>query len=352
MQPIILKTLDDLRPYEATWKALPLSNPFSSWEYARGWLARPSVQPFVIVVKDDANQVIALAPWCLQTKRGGIRQLEGIRGYDAWYHDPWVKDPDLSAPLGDLLFETLLESRGEWDSLDLILNGERSPRLIQLLEGCGWGFAERPNERQNRMVDLSQGWEAYWNSRPAKFRSSMRQAQRKLDALPHRYIEADAESYQPILEAALRFSQDRWDPAHNRDDWYQAIRDLADWSAPRGSLCAFGLEIQGRIAAARVLFRSGDRAYGTIQTYDPEFSAYRVGSLMTVWAFERLAATGILSLDLGDGVMEWKERMSTGLGETVLVQLAGTLSGKALMSWKRVVKPQLAGILAHPVLAH
>ena len=195
------------------------------------------------------------------------------------------------------------------------------------------------------MVDLAQGWEAYWSSRPAKFRSSMRQAQRKLDALPHRYFQANADTYHPVLERALQISQSRWDPEHRRDEWYEGIRDLAAWSAPRGGLFVFGLEIEGRLAAMRILFRAGDRAYGTLQVYDPEFSAYRVGSLMTVWAFERLAASGIRVLDLGDGVMEWKERMMTHLGETVLLQLGGTFSGKVLMGWKHVVKPQLAGIL-------
>jgi Protein involved in cellulose biosynthesis (CelD) len=343
MHATILKTRDDLRPFEALWQDLPLSNPFSSWTFAQAWLERPSVKPFVIVVRDAAGQLLALAPWCLQTMRGGIRVLKGIRGYDSWYHDPWIKDPALSRPIHDLLVETLLESRGDWDALELILNAERSPQLIERLGRIG--YLDRPSDRQNRMVDLSIGWEAYWNSRPATFRSKLRKAQRKLEALPHRYFLADAETYRPVLQRALEISQSRWDPEHNRDEWYQGIRDLADWSAPRGGLYAFGLEIDGRLAAMRILFRAGDRAYGTIQVYDPDFSDYSVGSLMTVWAFERLAASGIRVLDLGDGVMEWKERMRTHLGETVLVEVGGTLTGKVLMGWKRVVKPQLAGIL-------
>ncbi|MNK52481.1 hypothetical protein D3C87_714150 [compost metagenome] len=343
MHATILKTRDDLRPFEETWKDLPLGNPFSSWTFAQAWLERASVQPFVIVVRDAVGQLLALAPWCLQTKRGGIRILKGIRGYDAWYHDPWIKDPALSRPIHDLLFKTLHESRGNWDALELILSAERSPQLIERLAGCG--YAERPSDRQNRMVDLSQGWEAYWNSRSSTFRSAMRQAQRKLDARPHRFFQADADTYPPILKRALELSQSRWDPEHHRDEWYDGIRELAAWSAPRGELFAFGLEIEGRLAAMRILFRAGDRAYGTIQVYEPEFSAYSVGSLMTLWAFERLAASGIRVLDLGDGAMAWKERMRTHLGETVLVQVGGTLTGKVLMGWQRMVKPQLAGIL-------
>lgn len=351
MQTTILKTRDALRPFEQTWQTLPLANPFSRWPFAHAWLERPSVQPFVIVVKDDADRLVAMAPFCLRTKRAGIRTLEGIRGYDSWYHDPWIQDAALSVPVQELLCKTLLESRGEWDALELILSAEQSPILIERLERCGLGFVQRPGERQNRMVDLGQGWDAYWSSRPAKFRGSMRQAQRKLDAFSHRYFQADADSYRPVLEKALQLSQSRWDPEHHRDEWYDGLRELAAWSAPRGELLAFGLEIEGRLAAMRILFRSGDRAYGTIQVYDPEFSEYRVGSLMTVWAFERMAESGIRLLDLGDGVMEWKERMKTHLGETVLIQLGGTLTGKVLMGWKHKVKPQLAGLLGRPSLS-
>ena len=344
MRAAILRTLDALQPVIPAWRGLPMSNPFSRWEFARAWLERPDVSPFVLVVTDDDGTLLALAPWSLRKKRGAIRQLEGIRGYDAWSHDPWIRDPALIAPISDLLVETLRESRGDWDSLALILSGERSARLIERLEGFGWGFAERPGDRQGRIVDFTNGWDAYWNSRSAKFRASIRQHQRKLDALPHRYVQAGPDDYQPLLEAAIGRSQGRWDPEHHRDHWYDGLRELAAASAPRGEFSAFGLEIDGRLAAIRIYYHAGDRAYEAIQVYDPDFGDYRVGNLMSAWCFERLCRNGTRILELGDGVMEWKERMMTGLGETVLVEVGATFSGKALLGWKHVLKPQLAGL--------
>ena len=344
MQAMVLRSMDEVRRLVPEWRGLPLDNPFASWDFARDWLSRPEIRPFVVTVRDDDERLVGLASWCLRMQPGGIRLLEGIRGYDAWIHDPWILAPELARPVSDALVTALLERREDWDALDLILSGERSPRLIERLES--WGSARRPSDRQHRVADLSRGWESYWSSRSKGLRSSMRQAQRRLDAWPHRMLEAESDDYQRLLETGIRFSQARWDPERNRDHWYDGLRDLAHASAPRGAFSAFGIELDGRIIAVSLVFHAGSRAYGTLQGYDPAYAELRVGSLLSVKVFERLAARGTRWIEMGDGLMEWKERMKTQDAETVLIQVGNSLPGKALLSWKYRIKPQLANWLA------
>jgi hypothetical protein len=348
MELTILRDRDAVQDLSPLWRDLPLANPFSSWEFARRWLEQPSVEPFLMVVKGDGGQLLALAPWSLRKKAGGLRLLEGIWGYDAWYHDPWIADPALADTVGDLLVEGLRQSRREWDALDLILSAGCSARLVERLTALGWGFTERPGDRQNRLIQFGDGWESYWKGRSKELRASLRQAQRKLDALPHRYIEADSETCLSLLEDALRFSQERWDPDRNRMLWYDAIRDLGAASAARGELAVFGIEIDGHLAAVNLAFRAGTGAYGTLQGYDPAFASYRLGTLLCAWALERMAASGIHWVDMGDGTMPWKERFKTAVTETVLIRLGASLSGKAFVGWKNWLKPQLSGILRSP----
>lgn len=347
MEVTILRDAVALERLKATWGGLPLANPFARWEFARHGLEHPSVEPFTLVVRGQDGQVLAMAPWSLRKKVGGIRLLEGIWGYDAWHHDPWIASPSLDKEVSALLVDALRQSRGEWDAIDLILT-ERSEALIVGLKGLGWGSTDRPGDRQNRVIHFAESWETYWNSRSKDFRSTLRGAQRKLDSLPHRYVEAGALDYQPLLEAGIRFSQERWDPDGNRETWYAALRDLAAAAAPRGELGAYALEIEGRIRAVNITFRAGERAYGTLQGYDPAFAAYRLGNLLGAWALQRLAASGIRWVDMGDGALTWKERFKTGQRETVLVRIGSSWSGKAFVGWQNWLKPQLSGLRQRP----
>ena len=348
MEILILRDRESLQPWIPAWRTLPVANPFSRWEFAQHWLTQDGVAPYVMVVRGDDGELLALAPWSLRKKAGGIQLLEGIWGYDAWYHDPWIADQTREGAIAGALVTALHHHRKDWDALDLTLNGESSPHLVERLKELGWGFTSRPADRQSRLADLGNDWEAYWKSRSKDLRSTLRSAQRKLDQIPHRYLEADRHSVRPMVEKAIQHSQSRWDPGHQRDLWYQAIRDLAFESFSRGELQAYAIEIEGRLAAVTLAYRAGDRAYGSLQSYDPEFSAYRVGSLLSAWAFQKMAEAGIRTIDMGDGAIPWKERFQTGTVETVLVQLGASLTGKAFIGWKNGLIPRLAELRGSP----
>lgn len=348
MQVSILRDRDALEPWLPAWRALPLANPFSSWDFARHWFKEPTVEPFVMLVQGDDGALLGLAPWSIRRKGGGIRLLEGIWGYDAWYHDPWIADPRRETAISGALVDALRQHRKDWDALDLIVNAECSPHLVERLNELGWGFTTRPDDRQSRLADLGDDWEAYWKSRSKDLRSSLRAAQRKLDTVAHRYLTGERDTYQAMVDSAVRFSQGRWDPDHERDRWYEAIRDLAAWCFSRGELEAHALEVEGRIAAVNLAFRAGSRAYGSLQGYDPEFAALRVGNLVNAWAFQKMAEAGIRTIDMGDGAIPWKERYKTGTVETVLVRLGSSLPGKAFIGWKNGIIPRLAELRGSP----
>jgi len=62
--------------------------------------------------------------------------------------------------------------------------------------------------------------------------------------------------------------------------------------------------------------------------YRPEFARYSVGSLLTAWALESLAAAGVANVDLGEGGEEHNRRLGCELRQAGTVHLySSTLRG-------------------------
>ncbi|HEY9857847.1 MAG TPA: GNAT family N-acetyltransferase [Stenomitos sp.] len=312
---------------------------------------RSDTEPFVIAVRDGADRVVAIAPWSLEHRpeRLGKRHVTGIGGGDGWYHDPLGGDAATSAAI----VGCLKTHRALWDTLRLRIRPDRSRSLVAQLRQLGLMVEQQSVECHHRLIDLSAGWEAYWQELPSSLRRNLRSAERKLQSLPHRFLEIDAAHAEPWLDVLFRMHQDRWTTEQDQeafyamkgpDSWltfYAFLRAMVTQVLPEGPACLYALEIQGRPAAIDLVLPYGTCAYGTLRAYDPEFRPLSAGHLLNNWEFQRLNAQGIETIDLGSGLYPYKERLRNALQEAIHVEIASGLRGTLHGGWHGHLKPWL-----------
>ncbi|GEM_PF-1111425 len=349
MQTTILRDATEIRALENSWRAREAPSPFHEWSFLESWLGRGDrrEKPFLVLVTEDDDWV-AIALWCIEYDGLGIRRLTGLGGEDAWYHDPWLLKPEKEAAVAEALALALREARRDWDMVKLILREDQSGSLLRHLESSGLAYSERVDWRQHQTAALGESWTVYWDERPKQLRELVRRRGKKLAALPHRFLEADALSLDRLLEDLFRLHLNRWHAERDWSAYYQQIRAIATDASERGTLCFYALEVEGTIIATELLLRSGTRSFELMRIIDPSpiYGALSGGSLLTAWALERMHRAGIREIDMGPGHHEWKSGLETHRTGTILKVVAQPrhLPAVAWVAWEGTFKPVLKEI--------
>lgn len=349
MQTTILRDPDAIRALEAAWRSLRPPTPFLAWSHLDAWLSQTDRKalPFIILVSDEQGWA-AIAAWCIQRDGLGIRRVTGIGGEDAWYHDPWLIRPEKEEAIAEALAAALLEARRDWDMLGLVLRDESSAPILGQLRKLGMSYAERVDWRQHQTASLGEDWEAYWNARPKQVRELVRRRGKKLEALEHRFREADLETLDPLLDGLFGLHQARWKSERDWSAYYRSVRALAHEALERGELCFYALEAEGRMLAYELLIRCGARSFELMRIVDPSpaYASLSAGSLLTAWALERMQGAGVREVDLGPGQHEWKAGLQTHRTSTFSLAVArpGRAVALARLSWNGLLRPALKGL--------
>ncbi len=357
MQTHLLRDLEAARPWEEALRSVPSPTPFNGWSFIRACLDAPSDahRPFLILVTDEARRPLALAPWAIIRGPHGLRELTGIGGEDGWYHDPLIARGPLDEALAAQLVQALRSCRSEWDVLQLELRQEGNSVLIRALQGLGVSASEHVTWRQNQTVHVTD-WASYWKARPSQYRGLIRRRGQKLAALPHRFLEADHESLQPLLETLFALHRQQWRDERDWDPYYAKIRAIAADALDSGRLCFFALEVEGQAIALELLIRCQDQAFELMRITHPhpDYEPLSAGSLLTAWALEQMVARDIRTLNLGPGHHPWKGFLETG--QTPAVSLVVTqpsrLPSLLLPPRHAYLKPYLRSLRGIREVAH
>lgn len=344
MQATILRDLPSLRALEQAWPAKTPPAPLLGWQAIQTWFEENEAQPFVIVLREQ-ERLVAAAPWCLVNDRAGTRLLTGIGEDDAWYHDPWILRPEQSEAIAEALVDTLRRERGGWDMLRLDLRDSRSAALIRELGKLGVAVSERIDWKQHQTIALGDDWDAYWATRSREVRNHLRKRQRQSAPFSPRYLEADAQNLDSLLDAIFRLHRARWEGERDWTPYYRVVRTAVEEALARDELGFYALELEGRLVALELLFREGERAYMLMGIYDSEspHAALSPGILLRNWACQRLHEAGVREINLGPGHYTWKAQLETQRTETVRLSVAlpSRLPAVARVAWSGIVKPYL-----------
>lgn len=346
MRPTILRDPAAIRALGNAWRHELPPTPFHGMGFLEAWLSAipAGSSPFVVQVS-DADRPVALALWCITRDSLGIRRLTGLSGDDAWYHDPWLRDPRHEESVAEALVLALKGARREWDMVHLVLRDAMSGSLIRQLARAGLSTGDRVDWRQQQTAVIGDDWNRYWGDRPKQLRELVRRRGKKLSAVSHRFVEAGDERLERMLETLFALHRERWSQERDWDGYYHLIRGIAREALAQEQLSFFMLEVEGRPVALELLVRCGDRAFELMRIVDPspDYASFSAGSLLTAWAFERMHAQGVRVVDMGPGHHEWKAGLETERTATVLRVVARPSHVLALLAlgWTGFLKPRL-----------
>ncbi len=345
MHGTILKDPEKLMALAEQMEAQPTSNPFVSGGVIRAWLQSRDrdTEPFVVVVRDRKERLIAVASWMLTRDRSGLRRLSAIGGEDAWYHDPWVMPGADAEAVAQALVGALRKSQREWDLLTLILRQEASASLLRGVSRLGWSVEDRIDWRQHVLIRWEGDWESYWSERPKKIRGLTARHMRQLKEIPHRFYEASRQEAEPLLEILFQHQASN---LANLRDWkpYQDyMRIIARDAIQNNRFSLQVLEIEGATAALQFRSHHGDRVFALLRSFDVAYSRFSPGSLLAAWSLEQMHHDGIRLIDLGPGLNEWKKMVQTHSGESVQLRVGSpaSLRGMGWLGWDGYLIPRL-----------
>ncbi len=175
-------------------------------------------------------------------------------------------------------------------------------------------------------------------SRPAIFSGKIRrEARRKLRILQRAFagrVRFQCFSEPAELDLGIRdatsVSRTTWQ--HSLGDGLEGVQQQSlSFGARRGWLRVYVLYIDEKPSSFLLGQLYGKSFYCQNTGYNPEFAQFSIGSVLTAWALEDLAAIGVQQVDLGEGSQEHNRRLRCNFCEE------GTV---------HVYSPTLRGLLA------
>lgn len=327
MQTTIIRDWAAFDRLESEWNELlfrsQASSIFLTWEWISAWRAAvsDSVSPFVIIVRDESDELIGVAPLYLSSMRFlkvlRYRMLRYMADVATGSEYPdWIVHKDREEVVSAAITDCLISGSGSWDTLWL-------PRI------AGWtGARERllnaPARRFLRCrirtnvfskFDLGPTLESYEQSLSANRRQQLRRNTRRIEAIEG--IEFDtcetAESLPEFLEALFELHQLRWQ-ADGKEGTFRRkpaeerfYRNFVPQALRQGWLAFFGLRHKNILKAVQIGYVFDNTYYQLQEGFDPEFAA-GAGNWLRHRGIAHLIDQGVEAYDFLGGWSEHKRR--------------------------------------------
>ena len=272
------------------------------------WAAFRAADPAFHSPYFDLRYVLAAGEVAPESQVAVIRRRDEIVGFLAFQRRGRLIQP-IAAPLTD--YHGLLSAPGV--AVDLAgvvaLLGARRFRFSGLV-GSAVGGA-RLASRPAMVADLSEGFEAYASRRPADFfKDKRRRARRLAETLGPLDFTFDADG-DGVLDLIFRLKRAQMRRTGQHDifasPWTMPfLRRLSTLARDDFGLRFATLRAGSRIVAAEVGLRSGSAYHLWFPVYDPQFSRYSPGALMTLETLRAAPDQGIATVDFGPAGEDYK----------------------------------------------
>ncbi len=294
LTPIMVRAWERLA---ADTAAVPFTHP--GWVQA--WAGRRRIS---LITAGPVNGHAAVLP---MLRRGGT-----LATPTDWHCPVFEAAATDDAALGDLAAE--LANGGAHKIVLGFLDAAGSTfRVLRSeLDRAGFTIECRPR-MESPFIDLSDGWEAYSRSLPAKKRSDLRRRRRRLEEAGRVTIEVydGSGNLDALLTEGFAVEAAGWkggegtaiasNPAIER-----LYREAAHWAAGEGWLRLAFLRIDGRPIAFDYCIQDDRRHYLLKTGYDPEYRGSAPGSLLRVEMIERAFGAGLETYEFAGNAEPWK----------------------------------------------
>jgi CelD/BcsL family acetyltransferase involved in cellulose biosynthesis len=302
---------------ESVWNRLALSSsrpvPFLTWEWISTWWKHfhGDSRLFVLVARDESDQVVGLAPLKITMRKGlGVvpaRTVEflGYRGSAVCAdHLDFLASPQDRHSVVDRLAEAILARQEEWDAVILADLAEDSPvpeALARRNGDQGLPFA-RATGNTCPYVSLGRDWAGFLKAMKKKRRSFVKCRRERL-ASSHTVrfaCDGSVDHVHQHIETLARLHGDSRGRKGERGNFHLPSylsfhHELAERMAAAGRLYLARLDCDNRTVAMVYGFHVGETLFDYQKGYDTAFSHFGVGSVLQGMiiqdAIERLHAT-------------------------------------------------------------
>jgi CelD/BcsL family acetyltransferase involved in cellulose biosynthesis len=329
------------------------THPFLRHEWLRAWWDSfgPGRALNVMVVR-AGNKILGLAPLMLETtKMYGVpvKRIQFLHNDHTPKADVIVAEqPD---DVYDAIWKTLLDSRGQWDVLQLSQLPADSPTHDQV--GRRAAIEKYPTTLWNSDVspylELTNNWDGYLNSRNAKLKQNLRNRLNRLTQVgePKLEVLSDPDAIREARDEALALEASGWKKEagtaiHSDPQVLQFYTLLADRAAAGGWLRLLFLSVNDKRIATSYSSRYQDRLSFFKTGYDPEYAKYAPFKLLTYFLIKEGYADGLREVDFLGDAEPWKlEWTSTTRPHDWLFVFGNTLRAKLVHTTKCRLLPAM-----------
>jgi len=250
----------------------------------------------------------------------------------------------LAGPMGD--HHALISNRADIDLAAALKMAKLGVFTFHGALADQLGFAVHSDDMEpSWVVNMSEGFEAYWEDR----RKAEPKAMRNIRARERKLTESGLDVVYRVddrrieaLDALVRTKRQQYAETGATDvfegRWASGlIYDLMAYRTDELSGVLSTLEIDGELAAAHFGMRSRDVMHYWFPVYDPRFSNYGPGLLLFRALAEDLAEKGVQRIDLGPGDYDFKHRLSNDAFAIASGAVSSvSVSGAAIAAGRRI----------------
>jgi hypothetical protein len=292
-----------------------------------------------ILYASEGNEIVGIAPFRI-TRKGlghlGYSVLEPLTNGDTDYTGIIVAQNEDQCPHQ---FLTYLFTQKDWDfmyypdlpqgspSLALVKNSSEIPKL-EIEKGVICPFIKVPHSKEKLLASLN-----------SKFQKKLKKSLQKLEQ-EHGKVELkqykDIGSIEQAMEIFFNLHQKRWaskgepikfEKKKSRNITFQTAKYFAekDW------LRLYFLTIDKEPIAVELNLEYSGKMYCHLKGFDPNYSKFRVGSLLTLKVLEECIAKGIAEYDFMQGTEAYKFEWTNKFRQSVNIKLVNKKTSSNLI---------------------
>ena len=297
---------------------------FLTWEWITSWWkhlgGRNELLP--VTVSDDDEILAAACFMRTSSKSLGLNRQElrlvGVKDSD--YGGIIIREGKLDCVR---IIIDYIRTSADYFKFDSI--PENSATAMALGKFLGQVFSSEVRAGEDcHYLPLSKSWQEHYSGLSTKFRENISRQERNLkkDFKVEVEVITAPEDVTRSMKDFFRLHQERWTSKHepglfadmNRRNFHL---DLAPLFAEQGWLRLFFLTLNGERVAVSYCFNYAKKLYWYLSGFDPAFSRYGVGSVLTAHLIENSIDDGLHEVDFLSGSEPYKERWNTMTRRTV-----------------------------------
>lgn len=315
----LLDSVSSLQAIAPAWNAMAADCPMRGHTWLEAWWRhyRPCGELLVLAVRDDAGELLGVAPWRMEstTHRGRAIRWLGDGEVCSDHLSVLVRDPTTMQQVASELADFLSDEFTEWELLRLDDCDAEDPALDALTRA----LAERDSSvRQTEagacwVIDLPGDWEAFLAMQSKSHRKQIRRTERRSDSdnpPVWRPVQngTELETAWPVfVDLHQRRRQSLGEPGCFSSPQFTSFhREIASRFLETRQLRLSLLELDGRPAAADYQFAGTETTFAYQGGLDPHRLDEEPGRLSLITLIKAAIAEGKTHLDLLRGDEPYK----------------------------------------------